>query len=295
MLSGRLPFTSPFVPKLLVMIAKDEPPQLSSILDDIPAGLAQLVHRCLFKDPSLRFSDADALATALLPFLSDSDSLLPPLLKAASLRPLRLSSRPPGHSGATDVSDDVSPTAGRISRDSLGPHTTAHGKIIPRKASVPRLAVATGIGVAALCGLAAGYRFVLPQRDAQPQDGPRAALSAAPDRMATTTFEAGPVEAKVTLTLDGMPLPSNPYVLSHDHGDQKEHVFRASADGYEPMERAFRFGTTTTLKVTLEPKPRERQRRKAAPRIESPPSLQAHPATNAAAMGSRSLDEANPY
>lgn len=298
MLSGRLPFISPFVPKLLVMIAKEEAPAISSLAPAIPPGLAQLVHRCLFKDPFLRFNDASALTTALLPFLIDSDKLLVPLLKAASLRPLRLSSFPPRPPGSDQDADNVAATAGRLRPDSLGPHTTSHRTALPRHASVPRLAVAAGIGVAALAGLAAGFQFVVPQSHDVPQPEKRAALSPIPDRLRRTTIEAGPHEANVTLSLDGKPLPTNPYVLSHDGSDTREHVLRAAADGFETQERIFHLNATPHIALALAPTvPANRPKKTAAKVAPKPTSLSSTtpPSTIAAAEGARRLDEANPY
>lgn len=127
MLAGRVPFTSPHVPKLLVMIAREAPPALTALVPELPVELAQIVHRCLCKDPALRFPEAAALSTALLPWLDEQPDLLDPLLRMASLRPLRLISSvpPPTPNDILAITSVHERPAELAHPDSLGPHTTA--------------------------------------------------------------------------------------------------------------------------------------------------------------------------
>jgi eukaryotic-like serine/threonine-protein kinase len=47
-------------------ILRDSPPPLSSVRDDLPPALEEIVDRCLAKDPADRFADAGEIHTALL-------------------------------------------------------------------------------------------------------------------------------------------------------------------------------------------------------------------------------------
>jgi eukaryotic-like serine/threonine-protein kinase len=54
-------------------ILNEDPPSISQVATDIPPGLQRVAHRCLEKDPQLRFQSASDLAFAL-DALSDSGS-----------------------------------------------------------------------------------------------------------------------------------------------------------------------------------------------------------------------------
>ena len=70
LLIGRAPFEGRN-PVEIVAAALDERPKTLTVLrDDVPAGLAQVVARCLAKKPEQRYSDYAALRNALLPFSS---------------------------------------------------------------------------------------------------------------------------------------------------------------------------------------------------------------------------------
>jgi hypothetical protein len=78
MLTGELPFSAP---SLLVMLSKhvqEVPvtPRLRTPERAIPEELDALVMRCLEKSPAARFSSAEALAEALLPFAEPTTSSL---------------------------------------------------------------------------------------------------------------------------------------------------------------------------------------------------------------------------
>jgi serine/threonine-protein kinase len=257
MLSGRLPFSSPLVPKLLLMIAREEPPALAEVAPHVPEALRQIVTRCLKKDPSARAPDADAVRVALESWLDPSEDLLAPLLRQASIRPLRLlSSQPPAehlHEETTDA-----PSTLRTSTDSLGPHTTARIARPPRRYSRwQAIAGAAAVSFAAAI-LAVGIA------DRSPADAVRSAeteaarrtegvLAEARDRP-STVVRVQPDEAVAVLELDGVTLPTNPYVVvEEDPRPGPEHVLRVRAPGFIPAERRFRAGELPEILVTLAP------------------------------------------
>jgi len=65
MATGRRPFPADRGDAVLVQILHDEVPRPSTIRPDIPAGLEDIIIRCLRKDPAGRYPDAGALAQAL--------------------------------------------------------------------------------------------------------------------------------------------------------------------------------------------------------------------------------------
>lgn len=96
LLTGKTPFEALTVPELCSLVLKEPPTPLPSV---IPRGLAEIVLRCLQKDPAARFRDVAELAEALDPFAPepgaaarvravlaephDHESLRPPSLSRA--------------------------------------------------------------------------------------------------------------------------------------------------------------------------------------------------------------------
>ncbi len=71
LLTGELPFEGDDVPTLSVKIVLEEPRTVQSLKPEVPAELADLVARCLRKDPADRMGSVAELATALAPFASE--------------------------------------------------------------------------------------------------------------------------------------------------------------------------------------------------------------------------------
>ncbi len=86
MLSGELPFSAPTVPALLMKQITESPTPIDQKRPDIPRELAQIVMRCLEKEPDDRWPTADALRRAL-----ETGTYSPPPARA---RPPRSSGRP---------------------------------------------------------------------------------------------------------------------------------------------------------------------------------------------------------
>ncbi len=63
MLNGKLPFDSPATGAILVMHVEEEVPRLDASISPL---IAEIVYRCLHKDPSQRFQSMEALQQALL-------------------------------------------------------------------------------------------------------------------------------------------------------------------------------------------------------------------------------------
>jgi eukaryotic-like serine/threonine-protein kinase len=70
LLSGEPPFQGDNVTAVCASVIADHPPALSKTRDDVPAGLENVVRRCLQKDPALRFATMAELALALSDYAS---------------------------------------------------------------------------------------------------------------------------------------------------------------------------------------------------------------------------------
>jgi serine/threonine protein kinase len=68
LLTGRLPFEAPSVQELALMIAQDPVVTPRALRPDLPDGVAQVILRCLQKEPDARFPSIAALVAALAPF-----------------------------------------------------------------------------------------------------------------------------------------------------------------------------------------------------------------------------------
>ncbi len=64
-LTGNVPFTAPTVAAILAMQVTREPPPVASVRADVPPKLAEVIDRCLRKDPDARWSSGADLAGAL--------------------------------------------------------------------------------------------------------------------------------------------------------------------------------------------------------------------------------------
>jgi tetratricopeptide (TPR) repeat protein len=97
LLAGERPFTDPDLGPLLVAHVMREPPPIAGRRADVPAALAELVARCLRKEPAERWSSAEAMVQALrtsaatppprpAPAIDRSDAHAPALTDLAAAR-----------------------------------------------------------------------------------------------------------------------------------------------------------------------------------------------------------------
>ena len=67
-LTGKTAFGGPTVAATLLMVASEEPRPVTELAPDTPGGLADIIARCLLKQPALRFADVAELDGALAPY-----------------------------------------------------------------------------------------------------------------------------------------------------------------------------------------------------------------------------------
>jgi predicted Ser/Thr protein kinase len=75
LLAGHPPFVAPHAWKLLMMVALEEPPALSTVKRGVPTDLDTIVMKCLEREPGRRYDSARALAEDLQRFL-DAEPIL---------------------------------------------------------------------------------------------------------------------------------------------------------------------------------------------------------------------------
>ena len=102
LVTGVLPFGGDSPLETCAVVMKDEPAPPTKLRPDIPPAFAQIVMRCLRKDPAERFQDIGALAEALEPFA-------PPWDRGATLRIRRVLRTPGAVNGSLSFSD-LAPT-----------------------------------------------------------------------------------------------------------------------------------------------------------------------------------------
>lgn len=68
LLSGEPPFEGDSAMSICAQVLAREPTSLTQLVPTLPTGLAEIVNRCLSKEPSKRYADVIELATALAPY-----------------------------------------------------------------------------------------------------------------------------------------------------------------------------------------------------------------------------------
>lgn len=77
MLTGKTPFTASTIDGIIANQLNNEPPKIEELVPDIPAGLAEFIHRSLIKDPEQRISNWPEIESLLSPETSSNYELDP--------------------------------------------------------------------------------------------------------------------------------------------------------------------------------------------------------------------------
>jgi len=160
LLTAKPPFMADSLGALVAAIQNEPPPPLQGFRTDVPAGLADVVRRCLEKDPNHRFPSVAMLSEALAPFGvgTRATGAPPPVSNLASTMPM-----PGPPRGASDEPRDDA----RIASDGpTAPAPTIRQSVrAPRRwvLAIPALAIAL-----AIVGLSAVVRRTTPSRSAPP-------------------------------------------------------------------------------------------------------------------------------
>jgi len=203
LLTGRVPFVAETMPQLISTVMFDPTPRPSQVRPELPAGIDQVVVRCLEKDAAQRFQNVGELATALAPFAP----------AGARLSVERIG-RMLGASGAEASPDPFASSqanaraaaAGASSGSALASSGTVshawqatNGGVSGVKRRGPVLLVAAGALVAAGIGAAA---LMMGHHEAAGSGAPSAAAAAVPAERPATSAAAVDT-ARATPRIDG--------------------------------------------------------------------------------------------
>jgi serine/threonine-protein kinase len=87
LVTGRTPFDGETMAQLCARVLVEPPRPIRTLRPDLPEGLAQVIERCLEKEPEKRFSSVAELARALDPFAAQAAVRLADRVIAISARP----------------------------------------------------------------------------------------------------------------------------------------------------------------------------------------------------------------
>ncbi len=222
-LTGSLPFTADSFGEIVRKHCFEPPPRIDALRTDIPAAVADVLHRALSKEPADRFPDVSALVEAI----GGRASRAPASMSDPSLATLA-----------------VTPPAAPAPRRRVGrAWLWAAGVTI---AAGGAIALSLGHGDA---GPVANdtARTAAPAPDAS---APAIAAAAVPDpAVATLVVDARP---PATVLLDGRSLGTTPVL--HARVAPGEHRVRLQAEGYQPYERTVDLvagGADSLIHITL--------------------------------------------
>ncbi len=211
LLTGRLPFAAESPSEWIRKILTEAPLSPAHVRPDLPLELSVLVMRCLTKDPALRFADARELAQALRPFTETG-------AEAA------------GGSAAMSV-----PTA------------TLDGATTPQAPGASarrwtRLAIVSGVGVAAIGLAAVGISLVHARRSSPSTGASLAAPSVLPSAQAAEGVSATglaaspPGPSSPPTTPSGLPFaPATTHELPNRRPPATSPVRRPAGPGEERL------------------------------------------------------------
>ncbi len=123
LVAGRPPFESESAAELSARILRETAPRLTTLAPDAPPGLADVVARCLEREPSRRFASVADLARALAPFGTRAAAL-------SAERIARLTPKPRAGDTTTDVGSPASALAAPSERSPSG-ETVAPAELGP--------------------------------------------------------------------------------------------------------------------------------------------------------------------
>lgn len=195
LLTGRPPFDAETMPELVLKVVTKEPAPLRNLRPDAPAGLHDVIQRCLAKKRDDRFADVAELALALEPFA--------PLRAHESVRRVSRvvqTARSPSLTGEASVSE-IAGDARAVGTVSTW-EQSATGSLGGRKLwpALVAVAVAAAVGIGAYVSLSSGGSETATE-DVPPTSEPAAASESTetsdPEREADEQNEPAPAAIAV--------------------------------------------------------------------------------------------------
>jgi serine/threonine-protein kinase len=197
LLAGAPPFVAETMPEIVFMVTQRDPPPLATKRPDLPVALADIVARCLIRDPTQRYANVARLASALAPFG-------PPRSEISVERIVRVlgASAPPPPEGS-----------GRQVPKQATSSTWASSQPGARTQSKARAAILVG-ALVALFGVGVGWRLLRspaqPARSEEPATTAAAPPTSAPEASAAPTGAPVPAPPSPTAILAPAPVTPEP-------------------------------------------------------------------------------------
>jgi serine/threonine-protein kinase len=150
LVAGRAPFEADTLGRLLTMVMHEQPDPLEVVRPDLPPGFAQVVGRCLEKDPAQRFANVAELAYALAAYaIEPARARVVADRIAATLSVARV----PTSVDVSITTGDAPSPAGGNDTGTASPWSGSHASRATRKpkssvmwAAVGALAILAGVG-----------------------------------------------------------------------------------------------------------------------------------------------------
>jgi serine/threonine protein kinase len=188
LLAGTPPFVAETMPEIVYMVTQRDPPALAEKRPDVPPGLADVVVRCLFRDPAQRYANVAKLAAALASFG-------PPRSEISVERISRVlgATEPPPPDASGKVAQPMQLTSS----------TWASSQTGMRAPSKVRIAVVVGASMISLGGAFVGWRALRSSSEPPRADRPPATAVALP---ATSASAPSPSTSAVLTPLPEAPI-----------------------------------------------------------------------------------------
>jgi serine/threonine-protein kinase len=159
LLTGHPPFMGDTMAQLCAMVLLEPAPPLTAKRPDAPPGLAQVIQKCLEKDPGARFQSIPELATALLPFAPPGSEMVIPRLQYILSQNGEVPTVPPADPSASGHRLEVGPGLASIGTMEQSSPSQSYPQL-PVAALPPRQGMST-LSVALICGIVAAVVSVL--------------------------------------------------------------------------------------------------------------------------------------
>jgi serine/threonine-protein kinase len=244
LLTGKQPFQARSYNHYLVTVTTTDPTPPSTLREELPAGLDDIMEKVLAKEPDDRYASAEEFTQALASMVASE------LPEAAA----PLSADQPGETDPGSRSSTATPPSS--TRSDIGEAKTVAVAPAPRRRELTWL-LPTGVGlllvVSGIAGFFAYRVMTTPAREGARESAPPAVVEKAlPDA-------GDPVSWKVTLAgtpesasvyVDHVLHPERPVVVE---GGKTAFGFRVTAPGFEPWEREVAVSSDLTLDVSMTP------------------------------------------
>ena len=236
-MAGRPPFVSKESIDVIVKHIREKPPELRSMVPEVPVDVNALVMKCLEKEPAARFQSMDELLEAMRTATSGQG------LSGAFADPRTASGIFPRTStpGMPVVNGPATPSF--TSAESVRSHEVEMGDTGAQQAPRSKLPLVLGVSAVVLIGAVVGglaaWKAMTPAPTPAPAVNPTplaAVIDPPRPEPVDVRFEVASEPAGATVTRDGVQIGVTPFHFTVQRTDAKpvQAALQFSLDGYEP-------------------------------------------------------------